>query len=242
MKYFFALAAIALLFIGIGCSGAPTPTLPDKGNQVSMQDFFNSFEITSPVVGEFTYKDYSGNVLATGTLGRNDDGSVYIIEARGAQCDIDISCLSVLHCWIVYEDPRGTIPSGPNAGLPYYYLGDTFTYDINLLSLLTKPIGGWCPPFGWYGPAELTAEMHEAYVDGNGVIKAGPPMKGDYSYEWTGIINPGYMIPPLTDTYYICPGNVPGMNVTTVEVEAPIFFGCIDIIFLDCICGVWDPQ
>ena len=24
MKYFFALAAIALLFVGIGCSGAPT--------------------------------------------------------------------------------------------------------------------------------------------------------------------------------------------------------------------------
>jgi hypothetical protein len=235
-----ALAVVALLLIGIGCSGGSTPVLPDKSNQ-SIESYFNSFDLSGNAVAKYSYTDTNGNVLATGTLGRDKDG-LYTVESRGAQIDIPLSVLHLVNCWVVYNNPAGTIMTGPNAGLPYYYLGQTVEYDCNVLSMIDEPIGGYNPPFGYFGDASLTAEMRYADFDDDGDIICGDPLPGAYSYEWSGIINPGYMLPALHDSFYIEPGTNPGLDVTCVEIEAPIFFGIFDIIFFDGIAGIWDPK
>jgi len=225
------LSVMAVLFAA-GCSS--TPVTPDKQ---AMNEYFNSFDLSNPVVGEYTYTDLAGNVIASGTLGRND-GGLFVIESRGAQTDIDVTPLGLVNIFITYNNPAGTIPSGPNAGLPYYYLGQTVDYDINIVSFFWQSIGG----FGGYGagPAELTAEMHEAYIDANGQILPGPLMIGSPTFYWTGIVTTGYMM--LNDTYTIVPGNTPGLNVTTARLSAPILFGLFDVVFFDGTAGIWDPQ
>jgi hypothetical protein len=235
-----ALAVIALLLLGIGCAGGSTPTLPDKTTQ-SMDSYFNSFDLSGKAVATFTYTDTDGNLLASGTMGRNEKG-LYLIESRGAQCEIDLCCLNLVDCWVVYNNPAGTIQTGPNAGLPYYYLGQTVDYDINILSLMSKPIGGFCPPFGYWGDAELTCEMRYAEWGPLGQIIPGDPLPGAFQFNWNGIINPGYMIPCLNDQFPIDPSTACGLDVTTVHITAPIFFGIFDVCFFDGIAGIWDPQ
>jgi hypothetical protein len=226
-----ALAAITLFLFGIGCSGS-TPVVPDKGSQGSPEEYFNQFDLSSPVVAEYTYTDDAGTVLASGKLGRNDDG-LYVIENRGGQFDLDFSPLNLVNCWVIYNNPRGTIDSGPNAGLPYYYLGDTVDYSILMLNRTHNTIGGT----NW--PAQVTAEMRYAEFDEYGVIEEGDLLPGEPTYVWSGQIGSGYS--SLNDLFTIVPGTQAGLDVTCVEVEAPIFFGMLNIIFFDDIAGVWDP-
>ena len=233
-----ALAAVAVFLIGVSCSS--NPTTPDKGAQESINDYFNSFDLSNPAVADFTYSDLDGNVLAAGTFGRNDDGSLYMLESRGAQLDLDVTSLGLVIIFVTYNNPAGTIPTGPNAGLPYYYIGQTVDYDINILNLLWSQIGAPNPPFGYSGPAQLTAEMHYASFDANGKVIAGAIMPGEPVYDWSGVISPGYQV--LNDDYPIVAGTIPGLNVTTARLTAPIFFGLIDVIFYDGVAGIWDPQ
>jgi hypothetical protein len=227
-----AFAVAAVLVIGLGCSSGSNPTVPAKSNQQSMQDFFNSFPLNSEVVAKFTYTDLDGNLLATGTLGRNDDG-LYIIESRGAQQDIDLTPLGLVDALVTYDNPAGTIPSGPNAGLPFYYIGNTMNYSIHLFNYLWRQIGG----YGYNAIVE--AVQCSASWDGDGNIVIGDPLPGESTYVWTGILPVGYTL--LQDSYYIPPGAPPGLDVTTVKVHAPVLFGMYDIIFFDGIAGVWDP-
>jgi len=237
LKKAFILAVALLVFVGVGCASGSVPTVPDKGTQ-SIEEFFNSFDLSKPAVAEFRYTDMEGNVLASGLLGRDENG-LYVLESREAQgFKIKIGWLGLMNCWVAYLNPAGTIQTGPNAGLPYYYIGQTVEYDINILSFLQYSIGG--PPCPWSGPAKVTAEMRYASYGPFGNIIAGAPMPGDYQFVWTGVIYTGYQ--KLFDTYYIPSGTNPGLNVTTVRVEAPVFFGLFDIIFFDAVAGIWDPQ
>jgi hypothetical protein len=234
LKKVLALVAAMMLLVAFGCSSTTSPVVPDKDGMNTPEEYFNQFDLSNPVVGEFTYSDLEGNVLSYGQLGRNDDNSFYIIDQRGAQIDFDVTPLGLVLAFVTYNNPAGTIPTGPNAGLPYYYLGQTVDYDINLVSLFYQAIGSDAYP------AEVKAEMHFASWDTNGEIVVGGLMVGDPTYTWYGIITPGYNV--LNDTYYIAPGNTPGLNVTTVKISAPVFFGMIDVIFFDGVAGIWDPQ
>jgi len=236
MKKVLLFAALAVFLFGISC--ASNPTVPNDTRDVD--DYFNSFDLSGSVVGVITYTDYDGNVLAAGKIGRADDNSFYMIETRGAAEDVDFTALNLLICYVTYNNPQGTIPSGPNAGLPYYYIGQTVDYDINILSLFWEQIGSTDPPWGYSGPAELTATMHYAAFDSDGKVIAGGLMLGAPTFEWEGIISPGYQ--KLNDTYYIPSGTSPGLNVTKCKITAPVFFGLIDVIFYDGVAGIWDPQ
>ena len=236
MRKILALVAVSIFLIAMGCSGG-APTLP-KDTQGDPDTFFNTFDLSDPAVGEFTYTDNEGNVLSSGTIGKNDDG-YYIIESRGAQFDVDVTALGLVACIVFYNNPAGTVPTGPNMGLPYYLIGQTMDYTIKVVSFWEHQIGGWNPPFGWVGPAELRAEMHYAYWNSYGKATPGDPMPGEYWFDWEGIISPGYL--ELDDTYEIIAGTIPGLDVTTVRIQAPVFFGCIDIIFFDGVAGIWDP-
>jgi len=239
IKKLMALAAVAMLMIGLGCSNGSTPIIPDKGSQATPEQFFNQFDLSNPVVASYAYKDTQGNVLASGKLGRND-GGLYVIESRGAQIDLDFTPLHLLDVWVTYNNPAGTILTGPNAGLPYYYIGQTIDYDIGILSMLNSQIGGYNPPFGYAGPAQLEAVMCYADYNSDGEIITGAPLPGDPEFDWQGIISPGYQ--SLNDTFTIVAGTTPGLDVTTCHIEAPILFGIFDIIFFDGIAGIWDPQ
>jgi hypothetical protein len=226
-----ALAAAALLLVGIGCSNSSSPITPDKGNQ-SMVDYFNSFDLSDQAVAKYSLTDYDGNLLAAGTLGRNDDG-LYVIENRGADATINLSPLGLVDVMVTYNNPAGTIPSGVNAGLPFYYIGQTVDYDCNIISLFWRNLGSA------NNPATVRAEMHYATFNANGGVVAGALLPGAPIYQWSGIISPGYMT--LNDTFQIVAGTNPGLDVTTCQVRAPMFFGLFDVIFYDGISGVWDP-
>jgi len=228
-----ALVAAMMLLIAFGCSSTSSPVTPDKGSMNTPEEYFNSFDLSNPVVGEFTYSDLEGNVLSAGELGRNDDGTLYIIDARGAQFEVDLTPLQWVIAFVTYNNPAGTIPTGPNAGLPYYYLGQTVDYDVNIVSFFSGGIGTTS------APAEVKAEMHYASWDTDGQIVVGGLMAGSPTYIWNGIINPGYQT--LNDTYYIDPSNSPGLNVTTVKITAPVFFGMVDVVLFDAVAGIWDP-
>ncbi len=230
------LAAAVAILIGAGCSS--DPVTPDKDTQVGIENYFNSFDLSNPVVAEYTYTDLEGNVLASSKLGRNDDGTLYVIESRGAQIDIDITALGLVTAMVTYNNPQGTIGgTGPNAGLPYYYIGQTIDYDINILSFFNQNIGG-TGGFG-SGLAEVVAEMHYASWDINGNIVVGGLLPGDPVFTWNGVIVPGYQV--INDLFTIVPGTLPGLDVTTVKISAPVFFGIFDVIFFDGVAGIWDP-
>lgn len=234
MRNMIVLTAMIVLVLGLGCANGSTPVTPDKGIQGSMEEYFNSFEITSPAVAEYTYSDLEGNVLSTGLIGKNTDGSLYIMENRGADCKINLTPLCMIMCIVTYNNPAGTIETGPNSGLPFYYIGQTMDYNIYILSKLWKKIGD-----GPWGPAHVRAEQRYAGVNAWGMVYAKGPMPGQYAFDWYGVIAPGYTI--LNDTYYIPSGTEPGLNVTTVRIKSKIFCGLLDIIWFDCIAGVWDP-
>ncbi len=232
-----ALAAVAVFLFGVGCGGT-NPVTPDK-DTLSVEEYFNSFDLSNPVVAEYTYTDFEGNLISQGLLGRNDDG-LYVIECRGAQIDIDVTPLKLVNIMVTYNNPAGTIQTGPNAGLPYYYIGQTIDYDINILSSFWTCIGQpGGNPFGWSGPAKLTAEMRYASIDPNGQVIPGGLLPGNSTFTWYGVICPGYQ--KVNDTFKIEWGTTPGLDVTTCRLEAPVFFGIFDIIFFDGIAGIWDP-
>ncbi len=234
-----AFAAIAMFLVGVGCANGTNPVTPDKDSQ-TLEEYYNSFDMSNPAVAEYTYTDFDGNVLATGLIGQNEDG-LYLIENRGAQIDVNLAPLSLVWVWVTYNNPAGTIPSGVNAGLPYYYIGQTIDYDINIRNWLWFPIGqvNPCKPWQFTGPAELTVEMHYASFNAAGEIVVGGLLPGDPIFYWEGVVSPGYQT--LNDTFHIVPGTVPGLDVTTAELRAPVFFGIFEIIFFDGIAGVWDP-
>ena len=75
MKKFFALLATAALLVGVSCSSATGPVVPDKVSQASLEEFFNSFDLSNPAIAEYTITDYDGNVLGSGVIGRDENGN-----------------------------------------------------------------------------------------------------------------------------------------------------------------------
>ena len=232
------LAAVALLFVGAGCAGGSTPTTPDKG--MSMADYFGSLPTPSPACAKFTYTANNGKVLLSGTLGKHPDGSLYVMESRGAQEDIPFMPLGAILCIVTYNNPAGTIPSGPFSGYPFYYIGQTVDYDINILSLLDLT-GTGIGPYQFTGPPHIHAEQHYAHIDPlTTEIIADGPLPGAYAFDIDQAIGYGYQV--INDTYFIPAGTNPGLDVTTVRVTCPLGFGLFDLVFFDDIAGIWDPQ
>jgi hypothetical protein len=226
------LSAIVIMGLALGCSSS-TPTVPDKISNVTPEEYFNQLDLSSRLVARYTLKDNNGDVIQSGKLGRNDNGELYVLENRGAQYDIDFSGAGIVDVGVRYNNPSGTIESGENIGLPYYYLGEDVDYNIDIAAL--RQIGN-----GAYNTANITAEMHYATFDADGDIIEGALLPGSPTWTWNGIIPKGFST--YNDTFEIDPGTETGLDITTVEVDAVIFFGLLEIIYYDGIAGVWDPQ
>ena len=239
LKKLLALAAICVFVLGLGCSSS-NPTVPDGDRD--LVDFFSQFDLSSQVVGEFTYINSVGEVVASGYLGRNDDGD-YIIEDRNAQKPLEVWIVNTLSASITYNNPHGTVPSGPNEGLPYYLIGQTMDYDIIIHNKTGATIGG--NHAGNWTLAELTAEQRYAHwgVDKKGKKIAIPDglLPGEPVFDWTGVF-PGKSDTVINDLFTIVPGTLPGLDVTTVRIIWPWYGGWQIKVYWDGVAGIWDPM
>jgi hypothetical protein len=229
-KLIILLAAVALL-IGLGCSGS-NPVVPEK----DMNSFFNQFNISGPVVGEYNITNSVGEVIASGLLGHDEHGLTFM-QDRSSQATVDIRVVGDCDVEVTYNNPQGTMPpGGPNAGLPYYYLGDTINYDVNVTN--------FGDPIGFTDmPAKMEVEMRYASWDVNGECVPGNLLPGDSIFNWSGIVANGVNV--YNDTFKIVPGTTPGLDCTTVYLHWPIqYLPYIDLnmIFWDDCAGIWDPQ
>jgi len=216
-----------VLMLGVGCSSGTIPTLPT--NEIGNQQLgVAAYDFTNMPVGEVKLTDFSGNVLAWGLLGRNEDGSLYVIKSRGAQIDMTPAVLGSVDCKVSYQNPVGTAGNG----LPYFYKGTTMYYDLNITSVFPIEIGSGS------SPAKVQAEHRRAYLYPDKII-IGELMKGEAVFIWEGSIPPGYK--KLTDDYYIDPTNISGNFVTTCKITAPVMFGLLEVVFFEAACGVFDP-
>lgn len=218
-KFILLLVVIGAFVMGLACSGGSDPVTP-VGDTAE-------YIIPEGVVAQYTYTNDEGVVTASGTLGRNDEGDLYIIESRGAQIDIDLTPLGLVNASVQYNNPAGTY-----GGWPYFLKGTTMEYTINLVNYLPFDIGGWA------GPANVHTEMRRAWFYGGGVVIGGL-MYGEPVFDWYGIIPSG--LSQIHDDFYITLNQPSGNFVTTVKVSAPVFFGIFDIIFFDGIGGMFDP-
>jgi len=225
MKKLILFALIFALMVGIGCSSTQGPTVPDKDIDIAA---LGQIDLNNIPVCEYIMKDHDGAVIGYGKLGRAEDGSLYVIESRGAQMELDLTVLGLVNCGVSYNNPRGTAGNG----LPYFWKGDTMEYDINIQSFFWTDIGtNWAK-------ANIHTEMRRAYIYGSYIV-LGELMLGDSTYDWHGIVPPG--ISMVEDSFYILPTQPSGNFATTVKLTSPIFFGLIEVIWFDGICGVFDP-
>jgi len=238
-----AVAATLVFVLGLSCSGSNGPVAPGKDIQSDIDAFFSQYPAGGMVIGEFTARDFNGNVISTGKIAKDAEGNPYVLESRGLEgIPVDFTGLHLIFAFVTYLDPRGTIETGPYSGYPYYYIGDCFDYEIHLLSFADFLIGGVGDGPGYSGPAELQAEMHYAAITPDGIIVAGAiiPPAANSTFNWEGVIGTGYMT--ITDEFCIPAGTTPGLDVTTVRITAPVFFGEFDYIYFDNVAGIWDPQ
>jgi len=226
-----ALAVVVFMVIGLGCSSASNPTAP--GKDLTVDQYFNQFDLSSPVVGQYMLADKDGNVISSGLLGKDDNG-FYVIDDRNSQVNVHMEGLGIVDIKITYNNPAGTIPDGPNAGLPYYYLGQTIDYDINVTVNDDQAIGD--DDCG----ADLTVEMRYATWDTNGKPVPGDLLPGSPSYYYNGVFYPGLNV--LNDTYYIPGGTIPGLDVTTAKLIWDLCDCELTIWYFNDVAGVWDPQ
>jgi hypothetical protein len=230
IRNFMALAVLVLMIVGLGCS-ASNPTTP--GRDMTVDQYFNQFDLSSPVAGQFMLSDNDGNVISTGLLGKNENG-FYILNDRSSQVDVHLEPLGIVDISITYNNPAGTIPDGPNAGLPYYYVGQTIDYDINVDNMDIEPIG-----FDDCG-ADLTVEMRYASWDGDGNCVPGDLLPGDPVYTYNGVFDVGLTV--LNDTYYIPGGTTPGLDCTTAKLIWDMCDCALVVWYFDDCAGVWDPK
>ena len=217
MKRFLTVFVVLGMIAVLGCSGPTTPN--------SDKDIEAFFAGVSPILtGEVgTYK-FIGNdgSIETGILIANEAGEISMVSERGSSVFENF--------WFIigidYLNPRGWT----GMGLPYYFLGDTFTYKVNVDYKRRIPLN-WGP----FLHAALRAEQR--YYPGGGLL---PP--GESAVDvWDPLYLAPYENVTLTETFTIIGGTVPGNDATWVKIDAHIFFGWIQWRLAYGICGLWDP-
>ena len=227
MRNLILVSALAFVMLALGCAGGSTPTMP-KDTETSPEPSLGVIDLTNVTVAEYFLKDFDGKIIGYGKLARAEDGTVYQVDSRGADITIDLTALGLINCGVTYNNPAGTAGNG----LPYFYKGTTMYYDINIQSFFQDNLGTT------WSPATVYTEMRRAYIYGNNIV-LGELMLGEPTFTWNGIIPSGLSM--VEDEFYILPYQPSGNFATTVRVSSPVFFGLIEVIWFDGICGVFDP-
>lgn len=209
---------LAIMLVGIlaafGCSGNPTSPAND------VDQFFGTQgpQLTG-IVGDYTYTGKDGS-FESGKLTADENGRISLVPDRGASVfsnywfDIDIEYLS----------PRGYTAMG----LPYYYLGDTFTYKIAVdykrgFNLAQYPL--------IY--AKLTSSQR--YYPSMALLP------GQSIEVWNPFLLSPYENVDVYDTFTIVSGTVPGNDATVIQIDMEFFYGVFQFNLAQGVCGLWDP-
>ena len=215
LRHLISALVIGGMLLVLGCGNPATPD-----NNSDLEAFFAGVNPTlTGVVGDYTFTGKDGTI-ETGQLIADENGVITIVPDRGA---------SVLtNAWFTvsvdYLNPRGYT----GTGLPYYYIGDTFTYKMNITYHRGLPLGIW--PILY---AKLTAEQR--YYPGGGLLPGG-------SVEiWDPFLIDPWGYAEVYDDFTIVWGTIPGNDATHVKIDLEFLFGWFEFNLAYGIAGLWDP-
>jgi hypothetical protein len=207
---------LAGLMVALGCGGNPTAP---SGNK-DIEAFFNGVSpVLTGVVGDYTFTGNDGS-MESGKLIANADGKITLTPDRGSS----VYSNSWFTIDVEYVNPR--YYSG--SGLPVYYLGDTFTYKVNLDYKQGLPLNLF--PIIY---SKVTAEQR--------YWPTLTPLPGAYQEIWDPCLIPAYGDIQLVDTFTIVSGTVPGNDATVCKVDVKVLGGIFQFNVANGVCGLWDP-
>ena len=215
IKHILTALTIGLILMAVGCSNPATPD-----SNADLEAFFAGVNpSTTGIIGDYTFTSNDGSI-ETGTLIADENGTVTLVSDRGASVysnwwfDVDVE----------YINPRGYT----GMGLPYYYLGDTFTYKIMVDYKRGLPLNVYPILYG-----KLTAEQR--YYPGMGLLP------GASTEVWDPFLIAPFGYVEVFDTFKIVSGTVPGNDCTVCKIDLQFMFGWFQFRLAQGVCGLWDP-
>ena len=216
MRILSAVALFVVLF-ALGCSN---PTTPNANNDI--ESFFAGVSPTpTGVVGDYTFT-YDDGSIETGSIIRSEDGQILMQSDRGA------SVYSNFWFDILVEYDPDDVRGYTGMGLPYYYLGDTFTYYVNIDYKRDLPLNVF--PLLY---SVLTAEQR--YWPSLGLLP------GDSVEVWDPFLIAPQGDLTVEDDFTIVWGTIPGNDVTWVSIDLQFLFGLFQFNMAAGGAGFWDP-
>jgi hypothetical protein len=215
MRTWTLLALAALFVLVCGCSGGSGVTPEERG---SLEDFTSSFTGYDGIAGTFTITDLDSNVVAEGTLVR-DDGKLTLGEIRNGEITIDLTWIGWLDLSCDFLNPRWYQPSG----VPVFYYGDNIKYYVNIYNYaFTIP--------------NASVRIQHKYLYGP---KKGEVLPGSTKW-WYHVYIPGCAVTKLYDEYLaLAHGYIAVWGL--VEFHFNLWFIHFDVILYNGICGIWEP-
>ena len=201
---FIALGAILILIAG--CSGGSDIVTPPP------------LTANDTTVGTFQITDLEGNLVASGSLARDDVGKLVIGELRNGDILIDLTWLGWFDAECEYLNGHGYLPSG----WVIYHTGDNMQYKVHIKNYgMTIPNCYIC--------------VEQRYYYGGALCG------GDSVEEWFNVNLPGSKMTTLYDEWYIVMH--PGYGATWALLDFPFNFWCVKFHFIlyHGICGVFEP-
>ena len=214
MKRFLTVLVVIGMIAAFGCSSPTSPT-SDK----DLEAFFAGVSpIPTGEVGSYKIIFNDGSV-ETGILIASETGDISMSSERGSSVYEN----ATFKVSVDYLAPQGYT----GMGLPYYYLGDTFTYKVDVDYKKWLPLN-----FDWLHAA-FTAEQR--YWPGGGLLPGAP------TEVWDPLLIPSFGSVELTDTFTIVAGTIPGNDATWCIIDGHFLWGMITWEMAGGICGFWDP-
>ncbi len=219
MKKLLLVILAGILVFALGCSSGNGLT-PD--NRASMEDFFAGFNVDNSVAGYYSVTDLDGNVIAEGTMVRDQGGKLAMGDMREGDIVIDLTWLGWVDADAEYLNPRGYTAEG----YTIYYIGDTMEYRL----CITNYASFICC-------ANVQSEQRYYLGPHHGELLPGGSIE-----TWYDVPIP-VGVTCLNDDYYIPSGTIGGLDMTWCKVWFTFNIWCLhfDIILYDCIAGIWDP-
>ena len=205
MRKLTLIALGVILVLAIGCSGGrdivtPPPTERDVA------------------IGSFQITDLDGNLVASGSLARDDSGKLIMGELREGDLIIDLTWLGWFDAECEYLNGRGYLPSG----WVIYHCGDNMQYKVHITN------------YAMSIPACYIRTEQRYYY-------GGALCGGESVEEWFNVNLPGCAITTLYDEWYILMH--PGYGATWALLDFNFNFWCIQFHFIlyHGVCGIFEP-
>ena len=204
---------IAGLLMAFGCSNPAAP------EQTADEFFGTQGPYLTGVIGNYTFT-WNDGTIETGQLVGDEEGRVTAVPDRGASVfsnywfDVDVE----------YLNPRGYT----GMGLPYYYVGDTFTYKL----MIDYKRG---LPLDLYPLLYSVLKTEQRYWPSMALLP------GDSIEIWDPFLLAPYEYREVYDDFTIVSGTIPGNDATVIDITLWFFCGNCTCQIAYGVCGLWDP-